>query len=42
MYCLEDDCGGFTYDEESTIMALCQPDPMEATNPGPESERETK
>jgi hypothetical protein len=27
MYCFEDDCGGFTYDEESTIMALCEPPP---------------
>ena len=25
MYCFEDDCGGFEYDEESTIMALCEP-----------------
>lgn len=26
-YCFEDDCAGFEYDEEGTIMALCEPDP---------------
>lgn len=27
MYCFSEDCPGFEYDEESTIMALCEPPP---------------
>ena len=27
IYCSSDDCGGFTYDEEGTIMALVEPPP---------------
>ena len=27
MYCFPDDCQGFEYDEEATIMALCEPPP---------------